>query len=44
MNIKTEESSQIDLENIIEQICSADEGVEVDKIAEDNENLPEFLN
>ena len=34
----------MDLDNIIEQICSPDSAMEVEKIAEDDEALPEFLN
>jgi hypothetical protein len=44
MNIKTEQSSQTDLDNIIEQLCSPEGCLEVEKIGEDNEALPEFLN
>jgi|TARA_B110001450_G_C17196338_1_gene309497 hypothetical protein len=43
MNIKTEQSSQTDLDNIIEQLCSPEGFVEVEKIAEDNDTLPDFL-
>lgn len=34
----------MDLENIIDKICCPDTEVEIDKIADDNEALPEFLN
>lgn len=44
MNIKTEDSSHKDLDSIIEMICSPDAEVDVEKIAIDENSLPEFLN
>ena len=44
MNIKTEDSSHRDLDSIIELICSPDAEVDVEKIAIDEDSLPEFLN
>lgn len=44
MNIKTEDSSHKDLDSIIELICSPDAEVDVEKIAIDEDSLPEFFN